>query len=145
MGLVDLLIRQGYIQQNGFKYPTLSLTAEGLDVMKDQKEAVLPKRLFEELMVRKSSKRERRRESSTLPEGFAGERTGLWESIRRWRTEAARVKKVPPYTLFWDRTIDDLCAKKPRTLEELSDVFGMGDRKCAAFGEELLAIVARPI
>ena len=27
----------------------------------------------------------------------------------------ARKKGVPPYTIFWDRTIDDLCAKKPRT------------------------------
>lgn len=138
MGLVDLLIRQGYIQQNGFKYPTLSLTAEGVAVMKDEKQAVLPKRLYEELMIRKP-KRERGRER--VPEGFTGERTELWDSIRRWRAETARKKGVPPYTLFWDKTIDDLCAKKPRTLEELSDVFGMGDRKCASFGEELLAVI----
>ncbi|HEX5036496.1 MAG TPA: RecQ family ATP-dependent DNA helicase [bacterium] len=141
MGLVDLLIRQGYIQQNGFKYPTISLTADGVAVMKDQKEAVLPKRLYEEIMNRKPRRERRRGEFSETPEGFAGERTELWESIRRWRAETARKKGVPPYTLFWDRTIDDLCAKKPRTLEELSDVFGMGDRKCASFGEELLAVI----
>jgi ATP-dependent DNA helicase RecQ len=141
LGLVDLLIRQGYIQQKGFKYPTLSLTSEGVAVMKDQKEAVLPKRLFEELMVRGANKRDRRREAASLPAGFTGERTGLWESLRGWRAETARRRGVPPYTLFWDRTIDDLCAKKPRTLEELSDVFGMGERKCASFGEELLAVI----
>jgi ATP-dependent DNA helicase RecQ len=110
--------------------------------MKDQKEAVLPKRLYEEMMNRKPRRERRRGEFSETPEGFAGERTELWESIRRWRAETARKKGVPPYTLFWDRTIDDLCAKKPRTLEELSDVFGMGERKCASFGEELLGIIA---
>lgn len=141
MGLVDLLIRQGYIQQNGFKYPTISLTADGVAVMKDQKEAVLPKKQYQDLLASRNKRDRRRAETSSLPEGFSGERGDLWEKLRGWRAETARRKGVPPYTLFWDRTIDDLCAKKPRTLEELSDVFGMGDRKCAAFGEELLAVI----
>ncbi len=142
LSLIDLLIRQGYIQQNGFKYPTLSLTSEGIAVMKDQREPVLPKKLFEEMTVR-TSKRDRatgkiRQDMNQSPLSAEPQRAQLWQTIRQWRAEAARRKKVPPYTLFWDRTIDDLCLKKPRTLEELGFVFGMGERKCAAFGKELL-------
>jgi len=141
MGLVDLLIRQGYIQQNGFKYPTISLTADGVSVMKDQKEAVLPKRLFEELMARKP----RRDRKSAAPSSFSeiSERSELWASLRSWRAETARRKGVPPYTLFWDRTVDDLCAKRPRNIEELAQVFGMGERKCTSFGEELLRVIQK--
>ncbi|MDO8518796.1 MAG: RecQ family ATP-dependent DNA helicase [Deltaproteobacteria bacterium] len=65
----------------------------------------------------------------------------LWEAIRKWRADAARKKNVPAYTLFWNRTIDDLCLKQPRTLSELHAVFGMGERKCASFGAELLRII----
>ena len=145
MTLIDVLIRQGYIQQNGFKYPTLSLTPNGVAVMKDEKEPVLPKRLFEELTAR-ASKRERgrsRRGISQQPLSEETRHSDLWESIRQWRAEMARRKNVPPYTLFWDRTIDDLCHRKPQTLEELVAVFGMGERKCASFGEELLGVVNR--
>lgn len=146
LSLIDLLIRQAYIQQNGFKYPTLSLTSEGLAVMKDQQEPVLPKKLFEEMTVR-ASKRDRAADKIRpgVPQpSLVGdpEHLNLWQAIRQWRAEVARRKKVPPYTLFWDRTIDDLCLKRPHTLEELGFVFGMGDRKCAAFGKELLAVIS---
>ncbi len=140
LSLIDLLIRQGYIQQNGFKFPTLSITADGAAVMKDQKEALLPKKLFEELMTRKPIRDRKRERTGDIPSART-EHSSLWDAIRLWRAEKARQKGVPPYTLFWDRTIDDLCAKKPKTLEDLVSVFGMGERKCAAFGEELLKLL----
>lgn len=141
MGLVDLLIRQGYIQQNGFKYPTLGLTREGHDVMRDAKEAQLPKHLYDELMIRRPIKDRKVRDDGFSQEVKERPNPELWETIRKWRQDKAKQKGVPPYTLFWDRTIDDLCAKKPGSIEELSDVFGMGERKCASFGEELLALI----
>lgn len=138
MTLIDLLIRQGYIQQNGFKYPTLSLSPEGIEVMRSKREPQLPKQLYLDSMNRKKEKQRGKGQRLTSQERPEPE---LWERIRQWRSEMAHRKKVPPYTLFWDRTIDDLCLKKPTTLEELSEVFGMGDRKCASFGEELLRVV----
>ncbi|MBI3540943.1 MAG: RecQ family ATP-dependent DNA helicase, partial [Deltaproteobacteria bacterium] len=147
MALVDVLIRQNYIFQNGFKYPTLSLTAEGLEVMKDVREPKLPQRLFAELLARKPSKkdqRDRKRDPFAQDVAFQDRsHPELWEAIRQWRAEVARSKKVPPYTLFWDRTIDDLCEKKPRNLVELITIFGMGERKCASFGEELLQVIQK--
>jgi len=132
ISLIDLLIRQGYIEQNGFKFPTLSLTEAGTDVMRDKKEPTLPKQFFE--------RKVEERKSEVLQE-----HSELWETIRQWRAQKAKEKKVPPYTLFWDRTIDDLCRRKPQTLEELPDVFGLGERKCAAFGKELLAVMGGKI
>lgn len=138
--LVDLIIRQGYIKQTGFKYPTLTLTSEGILVMRDQKDPCLPKNLFEAMLVRK--KRSDMKETKALPLARSENvDPQLWEVLRQWRAAAARKKNVPPYTLFWDRTIDDLCLRKPRTSAELISVFGMGERKCASFGEDLLKII----
>lgn len=138
--MIDLMIRQGYVRQTGFKYPVLSLTPEGILVMRDQKEPRLPKKLFEEMLIRKKRPPAAER-AAVQPSKRENADPLLWESLRRWRAETARKKNVPPYTLFWDRTLDDLCARKPRTLEELISVFGMGERKCASFGEELLRII----
>ncbi len=147
MTLIDLLIRQGYIQQNGFKYPTLSLSPEGIEVMKAKKEAQLPKQLYLDSMNRNKNKaltaEEKQRGRSQKLAAKERLEPELWESIRQWRATMAHRKKVPPYTLFWDRTIDDLCLRKPATLEELSQVFGMGDRKCASFGDELLSLIQK--
>ena len=103
--------------------PTAADCVEGAAVMKDQQEPVLPKKLFDEMKTR-GSKRDRGadkiRSGATQPSlADEPEHSHLWQSIRQWRAEAARKKNVPPYTLFWDRTIDDLCMKKPRTLEAL--------------------------
>lgn len=143
MNLADLLIRQGYIEQTGFKYPTLTLTSLGAQVMRDQIEPSLPKKLFEEYPERgrRGERRERRRGEIIVSPAEDSMQTPLWESIRQWRATTARRKKVPPYTLFWNRTIDDLCARRPKTIAELVEVFGMGERKCQAFGEELLQII----
>lgn len=142
MALVDLMIRQGYVEQHGFKFPTLALSSLGREIMKDLAEPRLPKKLFEQLTSQnRSRKKGRRVESKADFEPSSPQETVLWRSIRDWRAETARKKGVPPYTLFWNKTIDDLCRRRPRTLGDLEEVFGMGERKCQAFGEELLKII----
>jgi ATP-dependent DNA helicase RecQ len=49
---------------------------------------------------------------------------------------------VPPYTLFWDRTLDELCARRPKCEEDLLTIWGIGEQKRVKFGAEILAIVA---
>jgi ATP-dependent DNA helicase RecQ len=48
---------------------------------------------------------------------------------------------VPPYTLFWDRTLDELCARQPTKADDLVSVWGIGEQKSKLFGAELLAII----
>ena len=49
---------------------------------------------------------------------------------------------VPPYTIFWDRTLDELCARRPSTPAELQTIWGFGEQKRRTFGDEILAIIA---
>ena len=65
----------------------------------------------------------------------------LYESIKDWRRRAAEEENVPPYVIFGDRTIEDLIFKKPRTVRELLNVFGIGEIKAEKFGSALLRLV----
>jgi len=65
------------------------------------------------------------------------------EAIRRWRAERARAEGVPAYTVFPDRTIEELLARRPRTQAELAGVHGLGPSRIARFGPELLAALGR--
>ena len=51
--------------------------------------------------------------------------------------------EVPPYTLFWDRTLDELCDKRPATLHDLANIWGIGEQKRRSFGAEILATIAK--
>ena len=65
----------------------------------------------------------------------------LYGAIKEWRKRTAEEENVPPYVIFGDRTIEDLILKKPRTVRELLNVFGIGEIKAEKFGSALLQLV----
>jgi ATP-dependent DNA helicase RecQ len=62
--------------------------------------------------------------------------------LKRWRTEEARRRSLPPYVIFHDRTLAAVAAARPRGLDELARVKGLGPAKLAAYGEDLLRLLA---
>jgi DNA helicase-2/ATP-dependent DNA helicase PcrA len=65
--------------------------------------------------------------------------------LRRWRLERARADSVPPYVIFPDRTIDELLAQRPTSIEGLAAIHGLGAARLGRFGEELLAVLEQVI
>ena len=65
----------------------------------------------------------------------------LYERLREWRRERARGEGVPAYTFFTDRSAREIAARKPTTREALLAVWGMGDARVEAFGDDLLALI----
>ena len=62
----------------------------------------------------------------------------LFEALRSWRREQAKALGVPPYVIFPDSTLRDVAARKPRSLNALSAIDGIGDTKLERHGESLL-------
>ena len=56
--------------------------------------------------------------------------------------EIARRRRVPPYVIFHDTTLREIARLKPKTVDELRHVYGVGDRKANDLGELILAAVA---
>ncbi|QSH92517.1 ATP-dependent DNA helicase RecQ [Treponema medium] len=65
----------------------------------------------------------------------------LYEAIKDWCRYAVEEENVPPYVIFEDRIIEDLILRKPRTVRELLNVFGIGEIKAEKFGSALLRLV----
>ncbi len=68
----------------------------------------------------------------------AGRDAGLRERLRQWRQEVAKERKVPAFVVMHDTSLDDLCRRKPASLDELRQVHGFGEKKTADYGPELL-------
>ena len=62
----------------------------------------------------------------------------LFDVLRDVRLRLARERGVPPYVIFHDTTLRDMVARRSKTIEELHEVYGVGARKAADFGELFL-------
>jgi ATP-dependent DNA helicase RecQ len=62
----------------------------------------------------------------------------LFERLRRLRKAIADRERVPPFAVFHDATLRDMCARMPRTGEELLAVKGVGRAKFDKYGSLFL-------
>ena len=67
---------------------------------------------------------------------------GLFERLRAWRLERARVDEVPAYVVLHDATLRELAAAKPTSEGDLATVKGFGPTKLERYGEDVLAVIA---
>lgn len=66
----------------------------------------------------------------------------LFEQLRALRTAIAREENVPPYLVWSDKTLTDMCVKTPSNKEEMLAVHGVGENKFQKYGERFLAAIA---
>jgi len=65
----------------------------------------------------------------------------LYALLKAKRLEIAREEKVPPYIVFTDRTLLDMCVKAPQTKEEMLKVGGVGENKFGKYGRQFLECI----
>ena len=58
------------------------------------------------------------------------------------RPETARVHAVPAYVVFPDATLQAIAQARPRSLDALRGISGVGDKKLERYGDALLALIA---
>jgi ATP-dependent DNA helicase RecQ len=122
--LVDELIAQGGIQVDGDRYPVLKLTKKGLDVLYGNEQITALKR--EDLKAKKQAVK-----------GGVYEKydKSLFEKLRVLRKNFAEEQQVPPYVIFSDKTLHEMCTYYPVTLSDMRRISGVGDAKLERYGE----------
>mgnify|MGYP003131854148 FL=1 len=65
----------------------------------------------------------------------------LWEALRDKRRQLAETQGVPPYVIFHDKTLREMCLHRPRTEAEFSRLPGVGESKLEKYAEAFLAII----
>ena len=65
----------------------------------------------------------------------------LWEALRDCRREFAEQQGVPPYVIFHDSALQEMCVNLPRDLNEFSLVSGVGERKLEKYGPAFIRVI----
>jgi ATP-dependent DNA helicase RecQ len=139
-GYIEQLVGAGFLARGGDPYPVLRLTATGTALLRGQGDCLL----YREVRPPSSKKPSRARLGGTLA---AGVDSDLFDLLRTVRLRLARERGVPPYVIFHDTTLREMVERRPTTLDELQQVYGVGTKKAADFGHVFLEAIrgfARP-
>ena len=125
------LISMGVLTQTEDEYPILKLNPTSWEVMRNERQ----------VQIRQTAKHSRSRKTRTEEDAWAGVDRDLCENMRRWRRETAEAKGWPPFAIFSDDTLRELARVRPSNLVNLRTVYGIGEAKLNAFGNDLIGII----
>ena len=67
----------------------------------------------------------------------------LMSMLKDLRKRNAKRLGVPPFVIFQDPSLEDMALKYPITLDELSNVHGVGDGKAKKYGKDFIELIAQ--
>lgn len=129
--IIGYLISEGFIDIRGEKYPVLSLNPRAKSLLTDGEQLNIKR-----LITKDQHKLQK-------PEFDVDK--GLYEELRQLRKEIAEKKNVPPFVVFSDATLKDMCAKLPITEEAMLDVSGVGKFKLEKYGERFIVLINKHV
>jgi ATP-dependent DNA helicase RecQ len=123
------LIHKEYCLQDSAQFNVIKLTSKAVPILKGQ-ECIYLTIPVNELTGTKKKKKER----STVND----KSNPLFELLRSLRRKLAEEENKPPFMIFSDATLHDMVQIKPKTLEQMLDVSGVGQHKLAHYGQQFL-------
>lgn len=123
------LLRLGLLSQARDRFSVLSLTTEGLALLKERKKLTLMK------PVAVPDKKARRKGEIDCDEE-------LFDVLRRLRKQLADERGVPPYIVFSDVSLRYMAREYPRDSKDFAKISGVGESKLRQFGDSFLAAIA---
>lgn len=116
--MISCLISDDYIRIAGDKYPILNISPLGFSVLKGKEQVKLKKVFSKKAIVKEYA--------------YDNE---LFEVLRALRKEISDRLRVPPFVVFSDATLKDMCVKYPLSKNEMLNVTGVGEFKANKYGD----------
>ncbi|MEI7969195.1 MAG: DNA helicase RecQ [Betaproteobacteria bacterium] len=136
--IIRQLVAMGHVRAEG-EFNTLELTDSARAVLREESRVILRKP--REARRSRRGQADVRRRTSVEMEMDAGEQN-CFEALKAWRAAVAREHGLPAYVVFHDATLAELARRRPRTLESLALVHGVGARKLDRYGQGILEVLA---
>jgi len=129
---IEQLLSQGLLEKTAGSYPVLRLTEAGKDYLRRSVPLRVPLRTASDQPAAPMPKK--------LPaQGPVDDE--LFARLRALRAELAALQGVPAFVVFTDATLRDMCRRRPRDMDEMLLVSGVGLRKLAQYGQKFLRVL----
>ena len=132
--LIDQMLAEGYIVQTGGKYSVLQMG--DIRRLKEADARVFVK-VFEKRDRPADTGKKKKSTDALTGTGFR-----LFEKLRQLRLAIAKEEAMPPYIIFSDKTLIDMCVKMPGDKDEMLSVSGVAEHKFQKYGQRFLDEIA---
>ena len=124
------LVARGYLSVDLERYGALRMEEKCRPLLRGE----------EAIELRKDIKQQaaKRTTKSSLPMDID---VALWEVLRECRRRLADEQGVPPYVIFHDSTLQEMCVSIPQSLTEFARLSGVGERKLDKYGAVFLSAI----
>lgn len=130
MALLRQVLVKGLIRKDIETYGVIFLTDKGIEYMKKPSSFMMSEdHIYEEEPDDPS-------DNTSLVDQV------LLRKLKELRKKVAKEKDLPPYVIFQDTSLEDMAIKYPVSLDELTNVFGVGDGKAKKFGKEFVKTIS---
>lgn len=124
--LIQALIADGYLQLTESQYPVLNLSPKSVQVLKGEERVM-----------------QRIDHVEAQEKGAVGSiNHSLFEALRTLRKQLADESRVPPFTIFHDSSLMEMCQKQPSTEAQFLTIKGVGAAKYKKYGVRFLECIS---
>lgn len=113
--LINTLIADGYLYLSDDQYPVVKMGQKSIDVLKSNKKVVQKIHIVEEHTINADN--------------------SLFEILKNIRTNLARSENVPPYIIFSDAVLIEMCKYYPKDKDSMLQIKGVGEIKYNKYGK----------
>lgn len=119
---IEFLISEELLAVKHGTFPTIYVTNKGKHVLKGEEIVTRKEQIITKVIVKDDP---------------------LFEQLRQLRKLIAEEERVPPFVVFSDESLRDMCAKLPKTSEEMLKVKGVGSFKQEKYGERFVKEISQ--
>lgn len=135
LALIRQVLVAGFLSKDIESYGVIKLTKQGISFMKNPTSFMMTEdheytEADDEAII-----------SASKSSATADER--LMTYLKELRKKVAKNLNLPPFVIFQDPSLEDMALKYPITIEELSNVHGVGEGKAKKYGKEFVALIAK--
>ncbi len=134
------LVARGFIEVDFGHYFTMRLSEKCRPLLRGEEMFILREDFAPQIDKRRLKKtlKERKTKAKIVQYDI---KTALWNALREKRRELSEAQQVAPYSIFQDMTLMEMLEKRPKNLEEIGALSGVGEYKLAHYAQDFLNIL----
>ncbi|HVG03891.1 MAG TPA: DNA helicase RecQ [Burkholderiaceae bacterium] len=130
--LLRHLVAQHVVEVDHSTFNVLRLTEASRAVLRGERT----------IELRQQSGEPHRRKSKQRVPDADSEHSPMFEKLRLWRAGVAKEHGLPAFVIFHDGTLRTIAQVRPNSLDQLRTISGVGEKKLASYGNDLLTLLS---
>jgi ATP-dependent DNA helicase RecQ len=135
--LIRQMLLEGLLQKDITEHGILKISKEGAQFLKKPVSFSMTMGNFYE------DANEDDEEAVSDSGGTATTDPQLFEMLKELRKQFAKEKKLPPFVIFLETSLEDMATQYPTTLEELEKISGVSKGKAVRYGQTFVDLIAK--